>query len=146
MNRSCLVLLAIVLATMGRPVFAKEACMPLGAPEIANCKKIDVPAVAKSYLDLYRMQDGKAVLDRSLARDKICVPFQATDCNVREFLAVETETHERLLFHRADLAAEASPGSCVCAAAYTQGVGQQNVIGAPGAGRLPECPKEQCPQ
>ena len=113
------------------------ACTALKAPDIQGCKPVDVAAISKSYLDLYRIEGGKAVLDRSLKKNDICVPFKATDCRVPEFLMIEAPDRARLLFHRSDLRDEGA--ACTC-----DRTAQESVAGAPGAGRPNICPAEMC--
>ena len=75
-----LVLAAAITAAQTLPAAAE--CMALAAPQIANCKPVNVSAIAKSYLDLYRIEGGKPVFDRTLQKSNICLPFRATDCGV----------------------------------------------------------------
>ena len=118
---------------------AAAACTVLTAPAKPNCASVTVAQIAKTYLDLYRIDGGKAVLDHSLKSGDICLPFQATDCNVPAYLMVETPDRAQLLFRRSDLKQEASAGDCVCPRSA-----QNTVIGAPGAGKLKECAPEMC--
>lgn len=139
MARSVFVSLAFMLLALvpqSTPAIAAE-CTALAAPEIANCKAVDVGAIAKSYLDLYRIEAGKPVFDRSLKKGDICVPFKATDCKVTGYLMVETADHTRLVFRTSDLKDEGL--ACTCDRA-----GQTTVAGAPGAGKPNICPPAMC--
>src|SRR5262249_36666983 len=133
MVRSVSASFALVLTvTMLFAAPAWAECTSLGAPQIASCKPVDVSAIAKSYLDLYRIESGKPVFDRSLKKSDICLPFKATDCGVPGYLMIETADHTRLVFRTADL--KDAGATCTCDRA-----GQTTVAGAPGAGKPNVC-------
>lgn len=125
------------LALAFQIVSAAAACTSFAAPEISNCKSVNVSAIAKSYLDLYRIEAGKPVFDRSLKKSDICLPFKATDCGVAGYLMIEAPDHTRLVFRTSDLKDEGL--TCTCERA-----GQTTVAGAPGAGKPNICPPAMC--
>ena len=130
--------LALTLSLIAAPAEA-ASCTALAAPTINGCTKVPVAGIAKAFLDLYKIDGGKAVLNKSVKSEDICKPFEATDCNVAAYLMIETPEKERLLFRRSDLRKEASDSDCICPHSA-----QNTVIGAPGAGKLKECAPEQC--
>ena len=85
-----------VLTAVFQVTPAGAECTSLAAPKIANCKPVNVSAIAKSYLDLYRIEAGKPVFDRSLKKSDICLPFKATDCGVPGYLMIEIPDLDRL--------------------------------------------------
>jgi hypothetical protein len=113
------------------------SCTQFKAPTISGCRSINVTAFSKTFLDLYRIDAGKAVLDHSMKKEEICVPFDATDCKVAGYYMIETPDGKRLLFRSADLKQQLD--SCTC-----DRNAQQTVAGAPGAGRPKMCPPEMC--
>ena len=127
----------VALASAFQTAPAAAECTSLAAPEIANCKPVNVGAIAKSYLDLYRIEAGKPVFDRSLKKADICLPFKATDCGVPGYLMIEVPDHTRLVFRTLDLKDEGA--TCTCDRA-----GQTTVAGAPGAGKPNLCPPAMC--
>ena len=136
MARSGFALLLLALTAASTAPAAAE-CLAFAAPAIPNCKPVNVSAVVKSYLDLYRIEAGKPVFDRSVKTGDICVPFKATDCGVAGYLMIEVADHTRLLFRTSDLKDEAP--TCTC-----DRTAQTTVAGAPGAGKPNLCPPAMC--
>ena len=137
MARSVFVSLILSAAIAAQALPAVAECMALAAPQIANCKPVNVSAIAKSYLDLYRIEGGKPVFDRTLQKSNICLPFKATDCGVPGYLMIEVPDHTRLVFRTSDLKDEGV--ACTC-----DRTAQTTVAGAPGAGKPNICPPAMC--
>jgi len=135
---------ALALSTLGSSAANAPGCAQFSAPSIANCKAVPVADISKASIELYRLEGTQTVFDHSLAKEKVCLPFQATDCSDPNFFMIETSDHTRFLFHKSDMTP--TTPTCYCPpkgnvdASNTGGAGP---IGAPGAGKLKPCDK--CP-
>ncbi|MFZ1989889.1 MAG: hypothetical protein WAW96_08970 [Alphaproteobacteria bacterium] len=129
------------LCAFGSSAANAPDCTQFSAPTIANCKAVPVAEISKASIELYRLEGTQTIFDHSLAKEKICLPFQATDCSDPNFLMIETSGHTRFLFHKSDVTPTAP--TCYCPPKETTvdagSPGGAGTIGAPGAGKLKKC-------